>query len=328
VIGRWIAAVTLLLGAIILSLGTGSTAIAPAELLTLLGRGFGAGADSQNGQILWLFRVPKALVAIMAGSALSVSGLQMQTLFRNPLADPFVLGVSAGASLGAALVIVLGGWWLGTWGLVGAAFAGAMGTSLLVVWVAHRLRQSQALLIFGLLLGYAIAAVLAILLQFGAAERIQRFVLWSSGSFGGVTWRDLPTMAIATGLGHTLALTLAQPLNVLLLGEAYAQSLGMAVGPMRLALILNSTLLAATTTAFCGPISFIGIAVPHLSAGLLKTGDRRLLIPFCALIGAALALGSDSLTQILGGGIVLPLNAITALLGTPIVIGIILRSAK
>jgi iron complex transport system permease protein len=281
------------------------------------------------------FRLPKALTATLAGAALGVSGLQMQTLFRNPLADPFVLGVSSGASLGVALVVLSVGaantallavaGLLGNLSLVVAACLGAGAVLMLVLALAQRVQSSVTLLILGLMIGYLTSAIVSLLLYFSIAERIQAYIAWSFGSFGGVTWSQMRVLAPVVLGGLLLAFILTKALNALLLGEAYARSMGLNIRRARMAIVADSAILAGAVTAFCGPIAFLGIAVPHLCRALLRSADHRVLVPACALLGATVALLADLVAQAPGASVVLPLNAITALIGAPVVVWIILR---
>ncbi len=323
----------LLLVAFMLSLVMGSVNIPLADILTILAGGQPARATWTT--IVLDFRLPKALTALLAGAALGVSGLQMQTLFRNPLADPFVLGVSSGASLGVALVVLgvgttgsllLAGLGLtGDLGLTVAAFVGATITLFLVMSVAARVQSVMTLLILGLMFGYATSAIVTLLLYFSLTERIKAYMSWTFGSFGGVTWSQMPIFIPVVLLGLVSAFLLSKPLNALLLGEGYARSMGMNVRRGRLAIITSTALLAGTVTAFCGPIGFLGLAVPHVCRAILGTSDHKLLIPATVMLGGTLALAADLIAQLPGNQIVLPLNAVTALIGAPVVIWIILR---
>jgi len=322
-----------LVGMFLLSLAVGSVRIPLADILTILVGGEPARATWTT--IVFDFRLPKALTALLAGAALAVSGLQMQTLFRNPLADSYVLGVSSGASLGVALVVLSVGTTgsilmagiglLGDVGLAVAAFVGAALILLLVMLVAARVQSVMTLLILGLMFGYATGALVSLLLYFSITERIQAYVNWTFGSFGGVTWSQMAIFApmILVGLGGVFFL--GKPLNALLLGEAYAHSMGLNVRRARLWIILTTALLAGAVTAFCGPIAFLGIAVPHLCRGLFGTSDHRILIPGAVMLGGVVALLADLIAQVPGSQIILPLNAVTALIGAPVVIAIILR---
>ncbi|MCB9451507.1 MAG: iron ABC transporter permease [Anaerolineaceae bacterium] len=323
----------LLVSAFLLSIATGSVNIPIGDVLKVL-------TGTEPAKATWTviiqdFRLPKALAAVLAGAALAVSGLQMQTLFRNPLAGPYVLGVSSGASLGVAIVILVIGTTgsvmlagVGLFGDFGLAFAACLGSALVmgvVLLAARRVESSVTLLILGLMFGYAVSSVVSLLLHFSLAERIQAYVNWTFGSFGGVTWNQMKVFAPAVIAGLLLAWLLAKPLNALLLGDAYATSMGLNVRRARVWVVLSTALLAGTVTAFCGPIGFLGIAVPHLSRGLLNTSDHRVLIPAVGLLGAATALIVDLIAQVPGSQIVLPLNAVMALVGAPVVIWVILR---
>jgi iron complex transport system permease protein len=323
-----------LLFAFALSLAVGSVNIPLRQIGTILLGGEPARATWTN--IVVLFRLPKAITAALAGAALAVAGLQMQTLFRNPLADPFVLGISSGASLGVALVVlgsagVLGGATflagLSIAGNLTVAAAASLGAGLvtLLVMVAARRVHTMTLLILGLIMGYAVSALVSILLYFSIAERIQTYVSWTFGSFGNTSWNELvvftPVLVVALGI----ALVSAKPLNALLLGERYARSMGLPVSRVRFWIVVSASVLAGTVTAFCGPIGFLGVAVPHLCRSLFGTSDHRVLVPAVALTGALVALLADLIAHVPGSETTLPLNAITALIGTPVVAWVILR---
>ena len=326
------------LSAFMLSLAVGSVRIPLDEIVAVL-----LGGDASKpawATIVLKFRLPKALTAMLAGAALSVSGLQMQTLFRNPLAGPFVLGISSGASLGVALTVLLAGVAVGLGGsttlLAGISLAGDTSLALsaivgsglvllLVMSVARKVQSGMTLLILGLMFGYTTSALVSVLIYFSVVERIQAYISWTFGSFGGVTWRQLQVMAPAILLGLAGGHLLMKPLNALLLGETYALSLGLNVRRVRLGIIGSSAVLAGVVTAFCGPIGFLGIAVPHLCRSLLHTSDHRLLLPAVTFMGATLALGADIIAGLPGSQLTLPLNAVTALLGAPVVIWVILR---
>lgn len=326
------------LGAFLLSLAVGSVRIPLDEIVAVL-----LGGDATKTAwttIVLKFRLPKALTAMLAGAALSVSGLQMQTLFRNPLAGPFVLGISSGASLGVALTVLLAGVAVGLGGsttlLAGISLAGDTSLALsavfgsglvllLVMAVARRVQSGMTLLILGLMFGYTTSALVSVLIYFSVVERIQAYISWTFGSFGGVTWRQLQVMAPAILIGLAGGHLLMKPLNALLLGETYARSLGLNVRQVRLGIIGSSAVLAGVVTAFCGPIGFLGIAVPHLCRSLLHSSDHRLLLPAVSFMGATLALGADIVAGLPGSQLTLPLNAVTALIGAPVVIWVILR---
>lgn len=282
------------------------------------------------------FRLPQAATATLAGAALGISGLLMQTLFRNPLADPFILGVSSGASMGVALVVLAVGsvtttflTGLGFFGDLGLAIAASLGAGsvmLVVLGVARRVTSGMTLLILGLLFSYMTSAVVSLLLYFSIPERIQAYITWTFGSYSGVTWDQLQIMAPVIVVGLAAAFRLSKALNVLLLGEDYAWSMGVNIRRLRVAIIVTTALLAGTVTAFCGPIGFIGIAVPHLCRSVFTTSDHRLLIPATVLTGAIISLTASFIASLPGSNIVLPINAVTAFLGAPVVIWVILSS--
>lgn len=325
---RFAVLVLALAAAFVASLAAGSVSIPPGEVLTVLAGGDAAVASWDK--IVVEFRLPKALTALLAGAGLAASGLLMQTLFQNPLAGPYVLGLSAGASLMVAIVVLAGGGTAGmvlgggSLGLAAAASLGA-GAVLVLVLLAARRVSNLTLLILGVLFGYATSSLVTILVHFSLAERIQAYLTWTFGSFGGVTWSELRVLAPVLAAALLLAFALAKPLNALLLGERYARSLGLAVRETRLAVIVATALLAGGVTAFCGPVGFIGVAVPHLARGLFSTSDHRVLMPGTALLGALVALVADLLAQLPGSESVLPLNAVTALVGAPVIAAVVLR---
>jgi iron complex transport system permease protein len=312
-----------------LSLAIGAVPIPLREVLVTLSGGIPAKATWSN--IIWQFRLPRSLTAVLAGSALAVSGLQLQTLLGNPLAGPFVLGISSGASLAVAIVVLTAqqvGFSYGNTSLVSAACLGAALSAALVIGMARSVRNPIALLVLGLMLGYITSAIVNILLQLSSAQQVQQFVIWTFGSFAGVTWAQLPLMALGIGVGIAIAYAITLRLNALLLGEIQAVTLGVNLNALRLLVLLSSSILAGMVTAFCGPIAFVGVAVPHLCRGALKTSDLRWLLPAVTLVGAGLALMADLLSQGLIRSFVLPLNSVTALLGAPIIIAVILRRSS
>jgi iron complex transport system permease protein len=318
----------------VLDLMTGSVAISPNQVLRIL-----IGADTDKlawEKIIWLFRLPKAIAAILAGSGLAVSGLLMQNLFRNPMAGPSVLGISSGASLGVAVVVL----WasssgvvprfiqgLGVPGKAAMVFAAGMGAGLVlaaILAMARRVKDIMTLLIIGILCGFTVNAVVSVLIHFSAPERIQAYVAWTFGSFAAVTWKDLFLFTPAIVFGLLGCQLIRKPLNGLLLGENYARSMGLRIKPLRIAVIGLTALLAGTVTAFCGPVAFIGMAVPHLGRILIASSDHKKLLPVTAMLGASVALAADVLAQLPGSQSVLPLNAVTALLGAPVIVWLIL----
>lgn len=288
-------------------------------------------------KIITSIRIPKAFTAILAGAALSVGGLQMQTLFRNPLAGPSVLGITSGASLGVALLLLgsghvagsyamrelgLGGSWLV---IIGACLGSAL-VLLIIVAISLRIKENVVLLIIGLLLSNLIIAVVSIWQYFSEPEQIQDYIVWTFGSLTGVSSRQLPILGITVGIGVLLTFGASKFLNLLLLGENYASSMGMNIRALKIVIIFSTSLLAGGVTGFCGPIGFIGIAVPHLCRSLLATSDHRLLIPTCVLLGANIMLLCDVIAQLPGYHTVLPINAVTAVVGSPVVIWVILKN--
>jgi iron complex transport system permease protein len=322
-----------LMGVFLLSLALGSVSIP----LDDIGRVLLGGEASREAwtNIILKFRLPKALTAMLAGAALGVGGLMMQTLFRNPLAEPYILGISAGASLGVALVVLSAGTvgttliagigLAGDIGITAAAMTGAGVVLLLVLLLARRVRSNMTLLIMGLMFGYMTSGLVSLLLYFNLPDRVQTFINWTFGSFGGVTWDQMRVLAPAVIAGLALALALSKALNALLLGENYARSMGLNVPLARVGIIGATAMLAGVVTAFCGPIGFIGIAAPHLCRSLLGTSDHRALIPATVLLGALVALLAALLAELPGSRVILPLNAVTALMGAPVVIWVILR---
>lgn len=293
--------------------------------------------QSNNYLIIWEFRIPKMLTALLAGAALSVSGLQMQTLFRNPLAGPYVLGISSGASLGVALVVMGGSYWSyqwggvgGSWLLIGAAVIGAILALLLMMRMAARMQagQNTALLITGLMLGSTVSAIVSLLEYFSSSEELQRYVMWGFGSLTTVDWQKMQVLAPFIGVALLISLLYFKPLDVLHLGELYAQTSGLHVRKVRRRLVILTGLLAGGITAFCGPIGFIGLAVPQITRLLARTARNNVLLPLSAMLGACMLLLCDMLCYLPPRGHVLPINAITSLIGAPIVIWLVLQRWK
>ncbi|MGB5667324.1 MAG: iron ABC transporter permease [Maribacter sp.] len=288
------------------------------------------------GYIIWNYRIPKALTAILVGSGLALSGLLMQTLFRNPLAGPFVLGISSGASLGAALLIMGASLFSGlfSFGLVNdisLALASSMGSFLVllvVVIVAYRIKDTMALLIIGLMFGSITAAIVSVLSYFTDAEKLQQYIYWSFGSVGNLSWQQLLLLLIIIIIGVFLSIMSIKSLNSLLLGENYARSLGVNMKRSRYTIITATGLLAGGITAFAGPIAFIGLAVPHLTRQIFNTTDHRVLVPAVLIYGAILMLICDTIAQLPTSANVLPINAITSIVGAPVVIWILVRKKK
>ena len=320
------------LAVFLLALTIGSVTIPLEQTVAILLGGEPERASWTN--IVLKVRLPKALTALLAGAALSVSGLLMQTLFRNPLASSDVLGINSGASLGVALVVLtVGG--SGTLlagvslvadvSLATAAIIGAAATLLLILFIARHVENSLTLLILGLMIGNLTFALVSLLLYFSVPDRIQAYISWGFGTFGGVTTDQLPILMLPILVGLALAWGLAKSLNSLLLGESYAISLGLNTQRARLLIITTTALLTGAVTAFCGPVGFIGIAVPHLCRSLFNTSDHRVLVPGVIFMGGIIAMLLALVAELPGSNLVLPLNAIMALFGAPVVIAIILR---
>ncbi|RLD29457.1 MAG: iron ABC transporter permease [Bacteroidetes bacterium] len=286
--------------------------------------------------IIQNYRLPKAFTAILVGSGLGISGLLMQTLFRNPLAGPFVLGISSGASLGVALVImgasIFGGFFatllLTKWSLVIAASLGSFLVLLAVMMVSVKVRDTMAILIIGLMFGSITAAVVSVLSYFSSAEQLQQYVFWGFGSLGNLSWSELLIFLIIYFVGILFSIASLKSLNTLLLGENYAKSLGINIKQSRFIIIIATSLLAGTITAFAGPIAFIGLAIPHITRQVLNTSNHKILLPAVFIFGAIIMLICDSIAQIPTSDYTLPINAITSLIGAPIVIWLLVRKRK
>jgi iron complex transport system permease protein len=286
--------------------------------------------------IILSFRVPKALTAVLAGVALSVSGLQMQTIFRNPLAGPYVLGISSGASLGVAIVILgysaffgsVMNEWAGKWIIILASWLGSGLVLLLIMAVSVRIKDIMTILILGMMFGSIISAIVSAFQYFSDEAMLKSYVIWTMGSVANVSGDQIYFFSICIIIGLVISLLSVKFLNMLLLGENYAQTLGLNIRTARVMIFLSTSILTGTVTAFCGPIGFIGIAVPHLCRILLRTDDQKKLMYACILAGAAVMLLSDTLSLLPGKGTILPLNTVTAIIGIPIVIYIIMRNHR
>ena len=296
----------------------------------------GSSSKTSWQYIITNYRIPKAITAIIAGGGLAISGLLMQTLFRNPLAGPFVLGLSSGASLGVAILILGAGaisgifstFLLGPWSLVVASALGSFLVLLAVLAVTLKVKDTMAILIIGLMFGSLTGALVAVLSYFSNAEQLQQYIFWSFGSLGNQTWQGISILSLCFFVGLLLSIYSAKSLNALLLGENYAKSMGLKVKKNMLLLILATSILAGGITAFVGPIAFIGLAVPHLTRQFIKTSNHFVLIPAVALSGAILMLICDTIAQLPGIVYTLPINAITSLIGAPVVIWLLVRKRK
>jgi len=318
----------------LLNISWGAVSIPIQEIINSL---TGAGSSKSSWEYIIInYRLPKAIVAILVGMGLSISGLLMQTLFRNPLAGPYVLGLSSGASLGVALVIlgssflpaILSTILLSSYVIVLASTLGSSLVLLAVLAVAHRLRDTMAILIVGLMFGSLTSAIVGTLTYFSTAEQLQKFTFWSLGTLGNLSWTSIVILSICVLVGLFLSLFSIKPLNSLLLGENYAKSLGLNYTRARLIIIFATSILAGSITAFAGPIAFIGLAVPHISKLVFQTSNHAVLFWSTLLFGAMIMLICDSLSQLSGTAINLPINAITSIFGAPIVIWLLIRKRK
>lgn len=300
---------------------------------------WGTGNESVIWQnIIWKSRVPQALTALVAGAGLSVSGLQMQTVFRNPLAGPSVLGISSGASMGVAFVVLLsgslGGVALSKLGFMGeialtiAAIAGSLSIMALIVFVSQKVRGNVTLLIIGVMIGYIANAVIGVLKFFSVEEDIRAYVIWGLGSFARVSGDQMTLFICIMMVLLPLSFLLVKTLNLLLLGDAYARNLGLNIKRARLLVITCSGVLVAIVTAYCGPIIFLGLAVPHLCRGMFRTSDHRILMPASLLAGASLALVCNLIARMPGFEGALPVNSVTALVGAPVVMSVLFNKRR
>jgi len=316
----------------ILDILLGSVSLKVSEVITALS----GTADTGVETIIMKFRIPKAITATVVGIALSLSGLQMQTLFRNPMAGPYVLGISSGASLGVAFIVLglsanispdsLKG--LGNWSLVAASWAGAGVIMIVMLFLASRVKDILTVLIIGIMLSGGISAIVSIMQYFSHETMLKAYVIWTMGSLGNLTASQLNVLLLSVSAGIILSLLSVKMLNALLLGENYAGSIGLNIRFSRIMIFTGTSILAGSITAFCGPIGFIGIAVPHIARILFRTSDHKILIPGTILTGSAVMLLSDIISQMPGSDNVLPVNSITALMGIPIVIWVIMRNRK
>ena len=316
----------------ILDILFGSVSIKASDVIRAIFTSTGSNFET----IVLRFRLPKAITALTVGVALSLSGLQMQTVFRNPMAGPYVLGISSGASLGVAFVILgfsshispdsING--LGNWILVAASWVGAGAVMMLIMVISSRVKDIMTILILGIMLSSGISAIVIIMQYFSNETMLKAYVLWTMGSLGNLTSGQLNVLLISVSAGVILSLFSSKMLNALLLGENYAGSIGLNVRFARIVIFICTSILAGSVTAFCGPIGFIGIAVPHIARILFKTSDHKILIPGTLLIGGTVMLMSDIISQLPGSENVLPVNAITSLIGIPVVIWVILRNRK
>lgn len=284
--------------------------------------------------ILWDFRMTKAFTCVLAGSALALGGLQMQTLFRNPLAGPDVLGLSSGASLAVSLIFMSNAAGLtifssqSPWSVAIAASIGCASVFMIMLAFARKLQDNVSLLIIGLMVGAGTSSIVSVLQYLSKAEEMQTYILWTFGSLGGLNWREIQVLSVILLVGSLIAVASTKSLNTWLLGDRYARSLGINIKRSRFYIILSASVLTGGVTAFCGPIAFVGLAVPHLVKLLVNTSNHKILIPAVLLGGATLLLLCDILSQLPGNTVILPINAITAMIGAPVVIWVILRNKR
>ncbi|MEB3019835.1 FecCD family ABC transporter permease [[Mycobacterium] crassicus] len=321
---------------VLLGLALGPVRVPLADTVRVL---FGAEASDPRWQVIVAnMRLPRVLTALAAGAALGVAGLQLQTLFRNTLADPYILGVSSGASLGVALVVLLGGAagagfatgmaGIGRAGAVIAAALGAAAMLTLVLTLSRWTRSAATLLLIGVMIGAASTALVSLAMVYADPQRVQQFLLWGLGSFAGTGWGDLRLLLPLVAVGLAAAALTIRPLNALLLGESYAATMGINVRRARVITVGSASLLAGVTTAFCGPIAFIGLVVPHVARIAVGTSDHRVVVPAVTLLGAVAALACGIVSQVPGSDLVIPINAVTALVGAPVVITVLLRARR
>lgn len=330
----FIGLILLLVIVVLADLIMGSVHISVSQVVGIL---FGNDSGSAiERTILFDFRLPKTIAAILAGSALSVSGLQMQTVFRNPLAGPDVLGVSSGASLGVAIVVLgFGDFLLATnlsylsgWVQIMAAWSGAALVLMLVMFVSLRIRDITTILILGILFGAAVSAFVSIMQYFSPQSLLKAFVIWSMGNLGSLTGMQLHVLSISLAVGFVITLVTLKRMNVMLLGENYSKSLGVNIKLTRSLIFLSTSILSGSITAFCGPVAFIGIAVPHLARMVFRTANHFILLPACLILGSLIMLLADIASQLPGSGMLLPINSVTAMLGIPVVIWIIVYNRR
>ena len=308
----------------ILQLLVGSYPVSLSDFIFVFDQG-----DSGVRTIILESRLPAAIAATMGGAALSIGGLQMQTYFRNPVAGPFVLGISSGAALGVAIFIMLMGV-LGIadtseWGFIVASSIGAVGVFALVMLLSHRLNSAVSMLIIGLMIASFINAIIEAIQTIATADSIKSYLFWTMGSFRNITLAQTPIMTFIIALASVISISLIKPLNLLLTGEEYARLTGLNVSRSRILIVISTCLLTGAVTAFCGPVGFIGLAVPHIARGIFRTSDHKVLLPAVVLIGAVVSGLCNLLTAIPIHGLVLPINTVTSLIGAPFVIWIVLR---
>ncbi|UII27702.1 iron ABC transporter permease [Fulvivirga maritima] len=329
-ISLWVALPLCIFILFTLDLFLGSVHIPVDEILEIIFTGEGSKTSWTN--IIWQFRMPRATTALLVGIALSVSGLQLQTLFRNPLAGPFVLGISTGASLGVALLVMAGAilgtafsFYMNSWLIILASTIGSSLVLFLVLAASFKVRDSMTLLIIGLMFGSFTGAIVSVLQFYSNSEEIKIYLIWTMGSLGRLSWDQIMILIPVIIAGIALSFSMIKPLNTLLLSENYALSMGVNIKKVRLMIIISTSILAGSVTAFCGPIAFIGLAVPHLTRLLINTSDHKYTLPAVAMGGVITMLICDIVSQIPNSEFILPINAVTSLIGAPVVVWVLIR---
>ena len=331
---QFIALPIVLVALLFLNISLGSVSIPFSEIFDIL---IGGNSSKESWDLIVVnFRLPKAITAILVGSGLSISGLLMQTLFRNPLAGPFVLGISSGASLGVALLIlgssifggVIASLAISNWAIALTSSLGAALVLFAVLLAANKVRNTMSILIIGLMFGTVSAAIISVLTYFSSAQQIQQYIFWSFGSLGNLSWEEVGVFVVIFFIGIISLLKVFKPLNAFLLGENYAKSVGINIKKSRNIILFITSLLTGVITAFAGPIAFIGLAVPHITKLVFKTSNHKILIPAVALLGAIILLICDMIAQLPTSEFTLPINAVTSLFGAPVVIWLLVRKKK
>jgi iron complex transport system permease protein len=326
--------ISVLILGILLSLSLGSVSIPFKDIVKSL---FGLQVENSTWDyIIFNYRLPKTLTAVLIGSGLAVSGLLMQTMFRNPLAGPYVLGLSSGASLGVAFLImagsifsgVLGDFMVSKWAIILASSGGSILVMLAVLSTAQKVKDTMTLLIIGLMVASLTSAIVSVLGYFSSSDELQLYIFWSYGSLGNLAWQEVLILSLCWTVGMLLAVFCLKGLNALLLGENYAKSMGVELKKNRLFIIISTSILAGSATAFVGPIAFVGLAVPHLVRQVIPSNDHRILLPNIIIGGAILMLLCDVIAQLPGSESTLPINAVTSIFGAPVVIWLLLRKRK
>lgn len=323
----------LLLCLFIVDILLGSVSIPVREFIYVIS---GRDADPKFTTLIFTFRIPKAITAVLCGAALSASGLQMQTLFRNPLAGPYILGISSGASLGVSLFLLgipVAGFAFGSElmrniGIAGAAWIGAAAILLIIFAVSLRIKDIMAILILGMMIGSGATAVVNVLQYLSTESSLKSFVVWTMGSLGNISLFQLKILAVCVAAGLIVSVVLIKPLNILLLGDNYVRTMGQRIGLVRSGIFISTTLLAGTVTAFCGPIGFIGTAVPHIARIIFSNADHRILMPASILTGSVIMLACDIVSQLPGTDMIMPINTVSAFVGIPVVIYVIIKNKK